>query len=282
MLLFFFVCAGAVEKYKPKYGHETGYTIAFGIVISLLIFACVDDKVTETFQFSSDVFFNFFLPPIIFNSGFNMRKKKFFNNLGNVAVFGLCTTFVCFGIYSVASILVLSMGPTMKNYHAISHDDPIDGEDNPQVIDMTVMQVLLFTALLCSSDVVAAVSIVDYTKQPKLFSCIFGEGVVNDIVSIILFNTVLQLQSVTFTWYTPFVILGQFVMLGFISLSVGAIIGLITSFVFKHCSFLRVNAITETFLMFAFSWMSYFISDSIVIANIQMSGIISLLTCGVV
>lgn len=70
------------------------------------------------------------------------------------------------------------------------------------------MQVLLFTALLCSSDVVAAVSIVDYTQQPKLYSCIFGEGVVNDIVSIILFNTVLQLQSVTFEWTTPFEILG--------------------------------------------------------------------------
>lgn len=71
-------------------------------------------------------------------------------------------------------------------------------------------------------------------------------------------------------------------MLGFISLSVGVLMGLITSFIFKHCSFLRVNAIIETFLLFAFSVLSYFISDSIVIANIQMSGIISLLTCGVV
>jgi NhaP-type Na+/H+ or K+/H+ antiporter len=52
---------------------------------------------------------------------------------------------------------------------------------------------LLFAALVCSSDVVAAVSIVDYTAQPKLFSCIFGEGIANDIVSIILFNTVLYL-----------------------------------------------------------------------------------------
>ena len=52
------------------------------------------------------------------------------------------------------------------------------------------MKMLLLTSLLCSSDVVAAVSIVSYEAQPKLFSCIFGEGVFNDIVSIILFNTV--------------------------------------------------------------------------------------------
>jgi len=81
----------------------------------------------------------------------------------------------------------------MTNYFALNSGLTIPGEENPQVIDITVMQMLLFTALLCSSDVVAAVSIVDYTQQPKLYSCIFGEGVVNDIVSIILFNTVLQL-----------------------------------------------------------------------------------------
>ena len=52
---------------------------------------------------------------------------------------------------------------------------------------------LLFTSLLCSSDVVAAVSIVNYEAQPKLYSCIFGEGVFNDIVSIIIFNTVMHL-----------------------------------------------------------------------------------------
>lgn len=74
--------------------------------------------------------------------------------------------------------------------------------------DLTIMQTMLFTALVCSSDVVAAVSIVDYTQQPKLYSCIFGEGVMNDAVSIILFNTVLNLQSVEFQAYTPFVILG--------------------------------------------------------------------------
>ena len=86
----------------------------------------------------------------------------------------------------------------MTNYYEIRTETKIEDEENPQIIDITIMQMLLFTALLCSSDVIAAVSIVDYTKQPKLFSCIFGEGVVNDIVSIILFNTVLQLQSVTF------------------------------------------------------------------------------------
>ena len=74
-------------------------------------------------------------------------------------------------------------------------------------IQIDVMKIFLFTALLCSSDVVAAVSIVSYEAQPKLYSCVFGEGVFNDIVSIILFNTVNNLQTVEFKPYTPFVII---------------------------------------------------------------------------
>lgn len=140
----------------------------------------------------------------------------------------------------------------------------------------------MITALLCSSDVVAAVSIVDYTKQPKLFSCIFGEGVINDIVSIILFNTILSLQSVTFTGMTPLMILFQFALLGVVSLSYGLLFGFMTSFIFKHCSFLRVNAVTETFLILSLSMLSYFIAELTEIAGIHMSGIISLLTCGIV
>ena len=78
LMLFFFVMAALIESYHPKYGHETGYTIVFGVILSLIIYACIGSKVANTFKFSSNLFFNFFLPPIIFNSGFNMRKKKFF------------------------------------------------------------------------------------------------------------------------------------------------------------------------------------------------------------
>lgn len=105
---------------------------------------------------------------------------------------------------------------------------------------------------------------------------------VNDIVSIILFNTILSLQSVTFTASTPFVILLQFILLGFVSLTIGLIFGFLTSLIFKHCGFLRVNAITETFLILSLSMLSYFIADMTELAGIRMSGIISLLTCGIV
>jgi len=45
----------------------------------------------------------------------------------------------------------------------------------------------VISSLLCSSDVIAAISIVKYEEQPKLFSIIFGEGIVNDAIALILF-----------------------------------------------------------------------------------------------
>jgi NhaP-type Na+/H+ or K+/H+ antiporter len=175
--------------------------------------------------------------------------------------------------------LINNMEFQVTNYYGLG--DPEFGE-NPYPVKVDIMQILLITALLCSSDVVAAVSIVDYNQQPKLFSCIFGEGVVNDIVSIILFNTILALQSVTFDSSTPFVILFQFVLLGVVSLAIGVLIGFFTSALFKHCGFLRVSAITETFLILALSMASYFLAEMTELAGIRMSGIISLLTCGIV
>ena len=158
-----------------------------------------------------------------------------------------------------------------------------DGSGGPIPIDIDIMRLLLFTALLCSSDVVAAVSIVSYEAQPKLFSCIFGEGVFNDIVSIILFNTVESLQGSSFYWYTPFLILGQFILLGFISISIGLIFGIGLSLLLKHFRFLTATPIVETFLIFSFCYISYFVSNLIKLPNgLEMSGIISLLTCAIV
>jgi NhaP-type Na+/H+ or K+/H+ antiporter len=71
-------------------------------------------------------------------------------------------------------------------------------------------------------------------------------------------------------------------VLGFVSIAIGVVFGLITSIIFKNFSFLRVSAITETFLLIALSMIAYFYSEMCVIAGIKMSGIISLLTAGIV
>ena len=77
-------------------------------------------------------------------------------------------------------------------------------------------------------------------------------------------------------------IIGEFIMLGVISLLTGAIFGFITSIMFKYFRFLTQSAVTETFVLVAMSMISYFLTNMIVIGGIEMSGIISLLTCGII
>jgi NhaP-type Na+/H+ or K+/H+ antiporter len=186
-MLIFFIGAGFVEKYKPRCGHETGLVLIIGVVFSIVYYACVGYTSRHVFKFSYGIFFDFFLPPVIMNSGYNMRRKKFFENLGNVMIFGLGVTFVSFILYSIMTHLFIRFDLlTMTNYVNIGDK----WAETSKTVKINPLPLLLFTSLLCSSDVVAAVSIVSYSEQPKLYSCIFGEGVLNDIVSIILFNTI--------------------------------------------------------------------------------------------
>lgn len=58
-----------------------------------------------------------------------------------------------------------------------------------------MIEILLMCSLLCSSDVFAAISYVNPADQPKLYSIVFGEGIINDAVTIILFNSVMKLTD---------------------------------------------------------------------------------------
>jgi len=283
LMLIFFWMENVMHKYKPKVGHETGITILLGICFSLAYFKWHGVNATdyEVFHFRPYVFFDFILPPIIFNSGYNMRRKKFFTNLGNIMITGLGVTFVCFTIYSAATYFVLAkMELTMTRY--FNNLDPTHVVPETYPIEIPFMNVLMFTALICSSDVVAAVSIVDFSEQPKLYSCIFGEGIVNDIVSIVLFNTVEHLQETKFTRSTPWLILGEFACLAIVSILIGAAFGFACCLMFKHFYFLTTSVITETFLMTTFGLLAYFTSNGTVILGVEMSGIISMLVFAII
>lgn len=83
----------------------------------------------------------------------------------------------------------------------------------------------------------------------------------NDIVSIVLFNTVLALQSKEeFSASTPFTILAQLFALAVVSIAIGVFFGMITSLMFKHMRFLTISAVTETFLMLGAGLLSYFVA----------------------
>jgi NhaP-type Na+/H+ or K+/H+ antiporter len=140
------------------------------------------------------------------------------------------------------------------------------------------IEIMLFCSLMCSSDVIAAVSILKYETQPKIFSLVFGEGIMNDAVSIILFDTVASFSGGDnkFSAATPFEIAGNFLFLFLMSLLIGSFFALLTSYILKRARFMTQSAVTETAVIFSFSYLAYAISQAL-----AFSGIITLLTCGI-
>lgn len=201
--------------------------------------------------------------------------------MGNIAITGLGVTFVNFALYSVGLYYVLKYFKlNMTRYqNDLSPETPVP---DTLPINFTMMEILMFTSLLCSSDVVAAVSIIDFKTQPKLFSCVFGEGIFNDIVSIVLFNVVLNMQANPFTSKTPFIIIGQFVALGIVSILIGIFYGVGITLAFKHFRWLTVSAVMETFLIAAIGLLSYFTAAGIYILGVEMSGIITILVYAII
>lgn len=107
---------------------------------------------------------------------------------------------------------------------------------------------------------------------------IFGEGITNDAVGIILFNTVMTFAGPKseFTYGTPFTILGSFLYLCIFSVIIGALIGFLSSLIFKQFRLLTHSTIVECSLVFCFGYLSYVIAEFL-----EASSIVSLLACGI-
>jgi NhaP-type Na+/H+ or K+/H+ antiporter len=124
-------------------------------------------------QFKESTFFVFILPPIIFAAGYNLKKKSFVRNLGYIALFGILGTIISFVVLS--SLIMF--------WNDILHDEGSS-------MRLLNKECLLLAAVLCATDTVAALTIVKEKTFPTLHSILFGEGVVNDAVSILLFRAV--------------------------------------------------------------------------------------------
>ena len=85
-IAFYFFVESLFEKHKPPLGHTTGVIISLGVLLSYIIFVIYEksnkDKATgdliDYIEFRPTIFFDVVLPLIVFPSGYNMRRKKFF------------------------------------------------------------------------------------------------------------------------------------------------------------------------------------------------------------
>lgn len=273
MFMIYILIGTAIKKHSFIYGHEASFILILGMILSgILELGGVRDLLMEFLKFNENIFFYVCLPPIVFSSGFNMHRGQFFANIKMVITFGVFSTFVCFTVFSVLTILA-------KDNMDMQARALIGGDGQWESIALLDQEVLLMCSLLCSSDVIAAVSLVSFEKEPDLYSIIFGEGITNDAVSIILFNTVMRYtgKSAHVSMKTPLNILMNFTALGFWSLCMGIVFALWSAWLLRKYRAFSKNPTNEIMIIFCFGYIAYILSE--VSGN---SGIITLLTCGIV
>ena len=109
-LIFQFIVGHA---WKSLYLPEAAVTMIVGLIFSTIL-RLNGEFLPDLMNFNSSLFFFAILPPILFNSGYHLRRKLFFANVGGIlglSIFGtlLSSVIVSVGIYMISNYFNLSI-----------------------------------------------------------------------------------------------------------------------------------------------------------------------------
>jgi len=170
LLILCFVSAYILRQLQSKWKvlHETGTAILFGAIMGLFIrFFTKLERLQSIVRFDSEFFMLFLLPPIIFESGYNMRRvpyppcsggvwsaerrastsflspsnhqSNFFGNIGRISLLAFVGTLGSAGIFGGLLYLVTSLGLT---------------------IPLSLLECFLFGSLISATDPVSVLGII--------------------------------------------------------------------------------------------------------------------------
>ena len=92
MFIVYMVSGSLVESKGWIVGHEAGVVIIIGMILSFLAMQFGHEEFNHMMTFDENFFFYFCLPPIVFASGYNMKRRKFFENIKNILILGVFST----------------------------------------------------------------------------------------------------------------------------------------------------------------------------------------------
>lgn len=119
-----------------------------------------------------------------------------------------------------------------------------DAKDINVIRTLSVWEVLLFSACLCSIETGASEEAVDEDKYPKIYSILTGEGIMKDCVTIVLFRSILNLEEMEdpkkfiFYWWTSLVIIRNFIITIVGSIAFGVVAAMLITYLVKKSRFL--------------------------------------------
>ncbi|XP_043688328.1 sodium/hydrogen exchanger 4 [Telopea speciosissima] len=241
---------------KNRWVNDSITAILFGCITGTIILLWSKGTKSHILRFDEELFFIYLLPPIIFNAGFQVKKKKFFRNFLTIMLFGVVGVFISSAIISTGSWWLFPKiglaGLLARDYLAIG-------------------------TIFSSTDTVCTLQVLDQDETPLLYSLVFGEGVVNDATSVVLFNAVQKLDVSTFDGWAAVHVFRDFLYLFLTSTVLGVAAGLVTAYAIKSLYFGRHSTDREIALMVLMAYLSYMLSELL-----NLSGILTVFFCGIV
>ncbi|XP_010545261.1 PREDICTED: sodium/hydrogen exchanger 4 [Tarenaya hassleriana] len=240
---------------ENRWVNESITAILVGGVSGTVILLISKGKSSHILVFDEQLFFIYLLPPIIFNAGFQVKKKQFFQNFLTIMSFGVVGVFISTFIIAAGSWWLFPKlgfaGLTARDYLAIG-------------------------TIFSSTDTVCTLQILHQDETPFLYSLVFGEGVVNDATSVVLFNAVQKIHVEKFNGWAALHILGDFLYLFSSSTVLGVGAGLLTSYVLRTFYFGRHSSTRELAIMVLMAYLSYMLAELF-----SLSGILTVFFCGI-
>lgn len=142
-------------------------------------------------------------------------------------------------------------------------------------VKISFVEAMEMGATLSATDPVTILAIfTTYKVDPKLYTIIFGESILNDAIAITLFQTAHKyvpkqnregddiLPNSSLTVWKIFESIGVFLFVFFGSLIIGVAIGVVTSLMLKLTHVRRFPK-TESCLIILIAYLSYFFSNAI-------------------
>lgn len=212
--------------------------------------------------FTPEIFFQYLLPPIILEASFSLYDKTFADNLGSVLILAVIgTTISCFLIgLSLYGLMILGAMGTVSQIPAI--------------------QIFVFSSLIVAVDPVAVLAVfTEVGINPTLYFLVFGESLLNDGVTVVLYNvmqTYNRLQAEGGTIDATQVILGivKFFIVVIGGLIIGILVGCLSALLTKFTNTVKV---VEPIAIFGMAYLAFLLAELF-----EFSGIICIIGCGIV
>ncbi|XP_075242866.1 sodium/hydrogen exchanger 3-like isoform X2 [Convolutriloba macropyga] len=235
---------------------ESCLLVTLGVVASLIFYYALgaDEK---DYNLNSETFFFILLPPVVFDAGYFMPNRAFFQNLGTILMYAVIGT-----IWNTALIGLLLWGCDSWGFF-----------EN----ELGMLPIFTFAALISAVDPVAVLAVFEEIHVNEvLHILVFGESLLNDAVTVVIYHMMESFTKIGADNLQATDILAGVASFFFVSIGgtlIGVIFGLITAFVSKFTDHVRV---IEPLFVFAFSYLSYICAEIF-----HFSGILAIVFCGI-